>query len=60
MFDALFIKKFFNLSVLELSPIVTSYLLDGETKLFLCSSHKDSHLLLYLTLVIHKEYTQVK
>jgi hypothetical protein len=56
MLDALFIKKFFNLGVLEFGPIVTSYFLIGKTKLFLCTSNKDLHLLLYLALIIKKEY----
>jgi hypothetical protein len=56
MLDALFIKILFNLGVLEFGPIVTSYFLDGESKLLLCPSNEDLHLLLYLTLIIKKEY----
>jgi len=54
--DAFIIKKFFNLSVLEFDSIVTSYFLDRETEFLLCSSHKDLHLFLYLSLIIHKEH----
>ena len=56
MLDALFIKKLFNLGVLELGPIVTSYFLDWETKFLLCSSNKGLHLVLYLALIKDKEY----
>jgi hypothetical protein len=56
MLDALFIKKLFNLGVLEFGPIVTSYFFDGETELLLCSSNEDIYLLLYLALIIDKEY----
>ena len=56
MLDALFIKKFFHLSVLEFGSIVTSHFLDWEPKLLLCRSNEYLHLLLCLTLVIHKEH----
>jgi hypothetical protein len=56
MLDALFIKKLFNMDVLEFGPIVTSNFLDGKTELLLCSSNKGFHLILYLTLIIDKEY----
>jgi hypothetical protein len=38
MLDALLLKKAFNLRVLELCPIVTSYLLDSQSKLILSPS----------------------
>ena len=56
MLDAFFIKEFFNLGVLEFGPVVTSHLLDWETELLLCPSHKDFHLFLHLTFIMHKEY----
>jgi hypothetical protein len=56
MLDALFIKKIFNLGVLEFGPIVTSHFLDGKTELLLCPSNEDLYLLLYLALFIKKEY----
>jgi hypothetical protein len=56
MLDALFIKKLFNLGVLEFGPIVTSHFLDGKIKLLLCSSNKGFHLIVYLALIIDKEY----
>jgi hypothetical protein len=56
MLDALFIKKLFNLGVLKFGHIVTSHFLDGETELLLCSSNEDLYLLLYLALIIDKEY----
>jgi hypothetical protein len=55
MLDALFIKKLFNLDVLEFGPIVTSHFLDEEIELLLCSSNEDLYLLLYLSLIIDKE-----
>ena len=55
MLDALFIKEL-NLSVLEFSPIVTSYFLDRKTELPLCPSHKYLDFLLYLGLIINKEH----
>jgi hypothetical protein len=57
MLDALFIKKFFNLGVLKFGFIVTSYFHDGDTELLLCPSNEDLHLLLYLALIIKKEYS---
>ena len=59
MLDALFIKKFFHIGVLEFGSIVTTHFLDWKVKLPLCSSNEDFHLLLYLALVKHKEH-QVK
>jgi hypothetical protein len=56
MLDALFIKKLFNLGVLEFSPIVASNFLNRKTELLLCSSNKGFHLILYLALIIDKEY----
>jgi hypothetical protein len=56
MLDALFIKKFFNLGVLEFGPIVTPYFLDWETKFSLCSSNEGFHLILHLALIKEKEY----
>jgi hypothetical protein len=38
MLDAFFIKEVFHLSVLELSDVVTSILLDLGIKLVLCPS----------------------
>ena len=46
----------FNKSVFEFGPIITSHLLNWETKLLLCSSNKCLHFLLNLALVIQKEY----
>jgi hypothetical protein len=42
MLDAFFIKIVFNLSVLELGAIITSYSLDFSIKLILCSLQKIS------------------
>ena len=56
MLDALLIKKLLDLSVLEFGPIVTSYFLDWETKLFLSSSNKYLHLVLDLALIKQEKY----
>ena len=55
MLDALFIKKLFNLGVLEFGPIVTSHFLDWKTEFLLCSSNEDLYLLLHLGLIKDKE-----
>ena len=56
MLDALFIKEFFNLGILEFGPIATSYFLDWKTELSLCSSNKSLHLILHLALIKDKEH----
>ena len=56
MLDALFIKKFFHIGVLEFCSIVTTHFLDWKTELSLFSSNEDFYLLLYLALVKHKEH----
>jgi hypothetical protein len=40
MLDALLLKKAFNLRVLELRPIVASYLLDSQSELILSPSQE--------------------
>jgi hypothetical protein len=40
MLDALLLKKAFNLKVLELRPIIASYLLDSQSELILSSSQE--------------------
>jgi hypothetical protein len=57
MLDAFLIKIIFNLSVLEFGAIVTSYLLDLDTKLILSSLQELLKHLLCLTFVIQKEYS---
>jgi hypothetical protein len=54
--DAFWIKIIFNLRVLELGAIVTSYLLDFGIKLILSSLQELLEHLLYFTLVLQKEY----
>ena len=56
MFNALFIKKLLNKSILEFSAIITSHFLDGKTELLLSSSNKYLHLLLNLALVMQEKY----
>lgn len=59
MLDALFIKVFFHIGVVELSVVITSNFLDLKLKFlfFGCSCNDDSHLSLYFTLVM---YMQIK
>jgi hypothetical protein len=56
MLDAFFIKIIFNLSVLKLGVIVTSYLLDFGIQLILSSLQELLEHLLCFTLVMQKEY----
>jgi hypothetical protein len=56
MIDALLIKIIFNLSVLQLGAIVTSYLLDLSIKHILSSLQELLEHLLCFTLVMQKEY----
>jgi hypothetical protein len=40
MFDSLLLKKALNLSILELRPIITSYLFDPQVELIFTSSQE--------------------
>src|SRR6187551_1344026 len=55
MLDSLFIKKLFNICVLELRPVVTSYMLDLQLKLILSSSNESLDDCLSFTLVLQQE-----
>src|SRR6187551_404441 len=55
MLDSFFIKKLFNIGVLELRPIVTSYMLDLQLKLILSSLNESLDDCLSFTLVLQKE-----
>jgi hypothetical protein len=56
MLDALLLKKAFNLRVLELRPIITSYLLDSQSELILSPSQESLESLLGLRFFLQKEY----
>ena len=56
MLDSFYIKKLFNVGVLELCPIVTSNSLDFDIKLILGSSCKLLEDTLDFTLFTQKEY----
>ena len=56
MLDSFFIKKLFNVGVLELCPIVTSNSLDFDIKLIFGSSCKLLEDTLDFTLFTQKEY----
>jgi hypothetical protein len=59
MTNAFFIKILFNVGVLELGAIVTSYSLDLYIKLILGSCGKLLEYFMNLALVLHKEYPSV-
>jgi hypothetical protein len=56
MLDALFLKKAFNLRVLELHPVVASYLLDSQSELILRPFQESLQSFLGLRLFLQKEY----
>jgi hypothetical protein len=56
MLDALFLKKSFNLRVLELCSIIASNLLDSQSELILSSSQESLKGLLGLRFFLQKEY----
>jgi hypothetical protein len=56
MLDALILKKAFYLRVLELCPIIASYLLDSQSELILSPSQEPFKGLLGLRFFLQKEY----
>jgi hypothetical protein len=56
MLDALILKKAFHLRVLELRPVVASYLFDPQSELILSPSQESFYSLLGLRFFLQKEY----
>jgi hypothetical protein len=56
MLDALILKEAFNLRILELCPIVASYLFYPQSKLILSPSQESFECILGLRFFLQKEY----
>ena len=56
MLDSLLLQKAFNLRVLELRPVVASYLLDPQAELILSPSQESFQSFLGVRFFLQKEY----
>jgi hypothetical protein len=56
MLDALLLKEAFDLRVLELRPVVASYLLDPQVELILSPSQESFQSFLGMRFFLQKEY----